>query len=540
MAAVAQQGAGVSTVPSPTNGVDFYSPIFGMPPESAIRLTNWWPEVYGNTHRRGYEVWADALPGSAGFIFSYHTQTAGSHLHVFCADGGLYDVTSKDTVAPPPARVAKVSGLNTPLWTGTSFANPAGTHKILVSGLDNPIWMHQTAPPAIVYDRIAAGDGTAGTISGFDPKGAIDVVAHQKRLWFVEKDSTKGWYAADVEVVTGVYKPFDFGPLFSHGGYLQSLATWTVDDGSGSDDLLVAFGSMGDIAVYAGINPESTVEQGDWKLKGVFYVGPLIAGQQFYTKVNGDIKFMTTQGMVSMNDMLSGSRSVPPQANVEIRPVQQFLSEQASQYGFLQGWDVEFFAGINMLVVNIPSVVEGGALQAAENVVNSRWTTFLGMDANSWCPDFQKVPFFTMDDKVCRAWTGHVDHVTIADPKGIPITALVQQAYNFFGSPAISKQIGIYRPHFLKTTHVAWKSSIVYDYGIEHYISTPAFEPHDGYVWDTALWDSALWGGGLHLQYEWAHAEGCGFNASLVMATRSSGEVIWASTDYTLITGGVL
>lgn len=536
-AAINQQAAGVTTVSSPINGVDFYSPLFGMPPESAIRLINWWPEVYGNTHRRGYEVWSDDFPADTGWVFSYHTRGGGSFLHTFCADGKLYDITSRDTVYPPPARVAKVSGLSTNRWTGTQFANSAGTHRILVSGQDDPIWMHQTAPPAIVYDRLTIGDGLAnGTIKGFNPANAIDVTIHQKRVWFVEKNSTLGWYLPP-EQVFGEAKLFDFGPLFKHGGSLQSLATWTVDDGDGSDDLLVAFGTMGDVAVYKGIDPDTETT---WALQGVYFAGEPIEGQRFHTKVSGDLKFLTTQGLVSMNDMLTSSRVVAPQNTIEARPVQQFLAEQASLYGFLAGWDVQFVPAINMLIINIPSVVDGGSMQVCENVVNSRWTTFLGMDAGCWCPDFQQVPFFCSADRICKGWTGHADDVSFQNTKGIPITALVQQAFNNFGTPTVTKQVGIYRPNFLTSTTVEWKASIAYNYKLVNQTVNSPVDDTGKYVWDIAIWDAAIWTGGLHLQHQWASAEGAGFAASLAMATKSYGEVVWASTDFTVTTGGVL
>lgn len=530
-------GAGITTVASPIGGVDFYSSLFGMPAERAIRLINWWPEVYGCSHRKGYVIWADDLPGQSGWIFAYHTRNGESFLHTFLGDGGLYDVTTKDTVSPPPARTPVVTGLTTNMWTGTMFANSAGTHKILVSGQDNPIWMHQTTPPAIVYDRLTAGDGTtAGTISGFDPKNAIDVTIHQKRVWFVEKDTTYGWYLPP-EQVYGVAAKFDFGPLFKRGGFLQSLATWTVDDGEGSNDMLVAFGSEGDIAVYSGIDPDSA---DTWALQGVYYAGALLHGQKFHTKVSGDLKFLTVQGLISMNDMMTSTRVVAPQNNVEAQPVQQFLSQQANLYGFLHGWDLKFVPSINMLIVNIPSVIEGGNIQVCENIVNSQWTIFNGMDAGCWCPDYQDTPFFCDGSRVCQAWTGHADEVTIDNPLGEPITALAQQAYNYFGTPANNKQVGMYRPNFLTDKTVAWKSFISYNFNFREILPNMNPVQEESPLWDKAIWDSSVWAGGLHLQNQWAQGAGMGFAASLSIATRSDGEVVWVNTDFTINSGGIL
>jgi len=553
MPAAVAQGAGITTIPSPIGGVNFYSSLFGMPPEDAIRLTNWWPQVYGCMHRRGFVEWKKGYPGLIGSLYAYHTNMGQSFLYAF-AGTGMYNVTLKDTSPTPPAPTAVITGLTTTIWQGTMMANIGGTHKILVSGQDNPIWIHQTTlgqdPPT--YSRLTAGDGVAsGTIKAdpdlgisIDPRNFIDVTIHQKRLWFVEKNSTNGWFL-DADVNYGIAYKFDFGPLFKRGGFLQSLATWTVDTGEGANDVLVAFGSEGDIAVYKGIDPlgaplATPAVAPDWTLQGVYYAGTLLDGHRFHCKVSGDLKFLTIQGLISMNDMLTSTSVGAPQSSIEAQNVQQFLADQTSQYGFLPGWDMKFVASQNMLIINIPSASSTGALQLVENVVNKKWSTFLGMDATCWVADFNEAPYYGSNARILQAWTGNSDNVTLSSPLGVPITALVQQAYNYFGTPANNKQVGLYRPNFLTSRSVTWKGSIRYDFNF----FTPVLQvnppgPNLPY-WDSAIWDSAKWAGGLHAQKDWASAEGLGFAGSLAMATRSDGEVVWVSTDITVTSGGIL
>jgi len=537
MPTAVQQGAGVTTVPSPMGGVNFYDSLFGMPAEDAVRLTNWWPQVYGCIHRRGFVEWKKGLPGTVGSLYAYHTRAKNvSFLYAF-AGTALYDVSARDTVSSPPALTAVVSGLTTTIWQGTMFANSAGVHLFLVSGQDDPIWIHQTAPPAVVFDR-----PNATTITGIDPKLFIDVTIHQKRLWFVEKDSTRGWYLGP-ELNAGAATQFDFGPLFKHGGFLQSLATWTVDDGEGSNDVLVAFGSEGDVVVYEGLDPSGGVDPLNaptWKLHGAYYAGSMLEGHRFHCKVSGDLKFITTRGLISMNDMLASNRVGAPQSNAEAQKIQPFLAEQISLYGFLPGWDMKYAASQNMLIINIPSVALNGTLQLVENLVNSKWTTFLGMEAFCWAADYGDVPYYGSANRVVQAWTGNADNVTVDSPGGTPITALVQQAYNYYGTPANNKQVGLYRPNFLTSREVTWKGSIRYDFDF----FTPLLQVNpaspDFPYWDVAIWDQAKWAGGLHAQKQWASAEGMGFAGSLSMATKSDGEVVWVNSDYTVTSGGIL
>ena len=52
--------------------------------------------------------------------------------------------------------------------------------------------------------------------------------------------------------VAGAASMFDLGQIFTEGGYLMAMATWTVDAGYGVDDLAVFITSEGEVAVYRG------------------------------------------------------------------------------------------------------------------------------------------------------------------------------------------------------------------------------------------------------------------------------------------------
>ena len=311
-----------------------------------------------------------------------------------------------------------------------------------------------------------------------------------------------------------------------------------MDSGDGPDDLLVAFGSEGDVMVYKGIDPNSA---DTWALQGVYYAGSLLAGHRFHVKVSGDLKFLTTQGLVGMNTMFTSSQTVSPQNNVEYQMVQQFLAEQVTLYGFLPGWDLKYVPSINMLIVNVPSVTVDGSLQLCENVVNSKWTTFIGFDATTWVADYQDVPFFgDPDGRVLQGWVGNTDNVTVLDPLGTPITALVQQAYNYLGTPANNKQVGLYRPNFLIGRGLTYKTYISYDFGFKiPILNTHPVQEGDP-LWDQAIWDLAVWSAALRPSKEWISAEGLGFAASFSMTSRADGEVLWVNTDMTSTSGGIL
>lgn len=518
--------ASVTTVTAPVAGLDAYSSLAGMPENVAIALVNWFPQAYGCYMRRGYEEHATGLGGAVKTLATYTTPTGAQALLAW-ANGNMFSVTSAGPVGAP-----LLTGLVNDVWQTTAFANSAGTHLVAFNGVADGIWIHGAA-----IDRLVAGDGIVnGTWSGVDPKNLIDVTIHQRRIWAVQKDTTYGWYLPPDQVY-GVASKFDFGPLFRHGGYLQSLTTWTVDDGDGADDMLIAVSSNGDVAVYRGIDPTSAAT---WALTGVYFMGSPVSGRRFATKVGGDVKFMTQQGIVSLNEMLTSTKTTQAQVSVESRPVQQPLAEAASALGTLEGWQTYFCPPLNMLMINIPSITTAGNIQFVENVVNSAWCEFQGYDARCFAT-YQNLPFFGgPNGTVYKGWFGHADNVTLAGSPGSPVVATVQQSYSYFGVPAVNKQVGMYRPNFLVAADAIYGSEIAYDFTFK----TPNF----GFAapgspearWDSAIWDAAMWVGTLKAQRNWSQAQGMGVAASLCMICQSSAECLWISTDYTYITGGPL
>jgi hypothetical protein len=118
------------------------------------------------------------------------------------------------------------------------------------------------------------------------------------------KDSTKGVYLA-TDAIAGAATEFQFGSLFTRGGHLLAIASWTRDGGSGSDDYLVAISSRGQLAVYAGTDPASA---DTWALVGVFDV-PQPIGRRCWRRYGGDVLLLTVEGLFPLSSLLSVDES---------------------------------------------------------------------------------------------------------------------------------------------------------------------------------------------------------------------------------------
>lgn len=509
------------TVPSPIGGLNAYDSITVMPETDALVLQNWWPQPYGCSIRKGYLQWATGMPGSVETLAGWNSLSGASKMFAWSSTG-MYDISTRAAVGS-----ALVTGLTNARWQTVNLTNAAGNNLICVNGADSPI-RYSNAGVA----RITAGDGvTLNTWAGLDPLNAIQLTVHQKRLWAVEVNSSRGWYLPP-DAIQGTFVSFDFGPQFKLGGYLQLLTTWTLDDGDGADDHLIAVSSEGEAVVYKGTNPSDSTA---WTLAGVYYIGAPVSGQRAFAKAGGDQLILTQQGLVSMTGELVSTKVENAEKSLTTRKIQFLMSELVTAYKDLVGWAVLYHPPLNMVLVSVPSVVADANIQLAENQITHAWTQFTNMDAVSWLSYNDQLYFGDYSGVVHQAWTGNSDKVLLDNTGGEGITATVQQAYSYFGGRANQKQVGLYRPTFITGGALSYNSTIVYNF-VEKNLTTPSVVPNPlGALWDTGRWGSGYWSGGDTVNQVWVSAEGMGVAASLKMVTISNSDVLWVATDYTMV-----
>jgi hypothetical protein len=520
----------IGTVPAPIGGLNARDSLAAMPETDAYVMINYWPQPYGVSTRLGYQVWAEIAGEKPVLtIATWVSQTGAQKLFAW-SDKSLWDITAKGAVSVP-----LLTGLVNDAWQSINFNNAAGSHLVAVNGADD----------AILYDgagitRLVAGDGiVANTWSGLDPKDAIQLTAHQSRLWATKKDDARGYYLP-LDAYYGVFESFDFGPLFSAGGYIAFMTTWTIDDGNGAEDHLVIVSSAGQAAVYGGIDPSDAAT---WQLVGIYNIGAPVAGRRGYTKVAGDLYIVTTQGVVSMASLLVSTKVDEQVTTFPSYKIQFLISDLTSSYGQLEGWQLAYAPSINMLVCNVPTTVEDGNMQLASNQITNAWTQFVGMDAACWGL-FSGKPFFgDYAGRVCLAWDGYLDNVALDGTGGTSVPAFVAQAYSYLGSLGTQKQVGMYRPNFITTEIFNFTSAINYDFKdatLTPPDSAPVPEGAVPSLWDVGIWDVNKWGAGLVTVQGWVQAEGMGVAASIALSTKSNGSVLWISTDYSYKNGGLL
>jgi hypothetical protein len=365
-------------------------------------------------------------------------------------------------------------------------------------------------------------------IAGINNNLFIHVNSLQERIYFVEKNSLDFWYLP-VNALSGTAKQFPLGSIARSGGYLQAMGTWTLDAGYGVDDLGAFVTSMGEVIVYKGTDPD---DPNNWALVGVWQMGQTYARRCFF-KYAGDLLLLTQDGLVPMSASLQSSR-LDPRVNLTDK-IFYAVSQAADLYYNQYGWQINYFAPYNMLILNIP--VTAGVEQFVMHTITKSWGRFTNIQAYCWEVSGAEGMFFGSNGYVGKFYDGFSD-------AGNNIVANAQQAYSYFDTRGQLKRFTMVRP-ILQTDNTVPNvlCGISTDFDTVNLSNEITFNPSLAKVgiWNTSKWDDASWGAGLTVSKVWQGVTGIGYAGSVNLSVASQGvDFHWASTDYVMESGGVL
>lgn len=409
--------------------------------------------------------------------------------------------------------------------SGASSSEYNGTYVINVTGANTFEYTMASTPAA---NATIVGTYTVIGITGVNSNRFANVNLFKNRLYFTEKESLTCWYL-DVDAIGGPATPLYFGGIARNGGYLQAMGTWTLDAGQGADDYAVFVTSMGEIIVYNGTDPDNA---DTWALKGVWQLGQTYSRRCFF-KWSGDLLLLTQDGLVPLSSALQSSR-LDPRVNLTDK-IYYAVSQAATLYYNNFGWQINYFASENMLILNIP--ITNGTEQYVMHTITKSWGRFTGIEAHCWEVSGDADMHFGGNGIIGDFYQSNSDD-------GANITAASQQAYSYFDSPGQLKRFTMVRPILQSSGGIPnVYCGLSTDFNTEINLGQVSFNPaamNDG-VWDTSLWDNANWAGGLTTTSVWQGVTGIGFTGSinLNVAARNI-ELHWVSTDYIMERGGVI
>lgn len=511
-----------ATIPAPIRGINALSSLAEMEINDAIYTKNIDPSSRGLKVRPGYSEWANSFSGDQVKTVIPYKGTAedGSEdLLLACTSVGIYDITSS-TESPSAVLTWGTSSTDAGWCSYEVFTNDAGARVLLVCDLENGYNIYTESTQT----------WSVPSISGVTAGNLVFVTIWKNRVWFVEKDSNSAWYSG-IGVYAGTMTKFNFGNKFLHGGYLKSLYGWSLDSGIGPDDYLVALSSAGDVLVYGGTDPSSSSTFGQ---VGTWYIGELPGGRRNGLSVGGDLYLLSSYGIISSKDLLSGKNPYTYEGSVSYRinPVlRTLLADNLSS----MGWEMQILPEIGKLILTTPKVTNQPYTQYVYDVNLQSWgvwtgipmTTIVSYGGNVFCAAALQV------HKV----TGTLDQVTISDNDPQPIYWSFLTSYNELETPQINKIVEFIRPRFVGGGAPAFDVRAFYDYDLSE-LSQASANTEGSDVWDTAVWDLAIWGGGLDKFQELRGASGMGKTVAVAMSGATTLEttlvdigVMWRKAD---------
>jgi hypothetical protein len=426
-----KQVVNARTIPAPIGGWDAQSPLAAMPPQNAIILDNWIPRSGYCEIRRGYIPQQTGTPGPVESMMAFRGGPTGDSLFA-AADGNLYDVTTQGAPLGSPV----YSGATSNRWNYTSFANAAGEWLIAVNGVDTPIGYN-----AGTWATLPTITGSSGPIT-LNPNNLYAVTPHQGRLLFTEANSLHVWFPA-AGAVGGAMQLLDLGSVFSKGGRLIGVSTWSWQFGVTADEYAVFLTDQGQIALYAGIDPS---QASDWALTGVYNFGPPI-GPKALLSYGADLVIITTDGIIPLSQALKLDRTQDNTVALTSM-IKDAFSSAVRAYSMNYGWQGILYPGDttsndttadggSLGIFNIPITTLGTSEQYVSNLSTGAWCRFVGI--NSFCWEIaNNAVYFGSTNGVYQWDIG-------ADDNGEIITAESKSAFSSFGL-AVNKQFTMIRP----------------------------------------------------------------------------------------------
>jgi hypothetical protein len=475
-----------------------------MQPGYATVLENFWPSGLDVQLRKGAVAHTTGFSEPVRTLMDW-TSAAGVSKLFAATNIGLYEVTAPGTM-PAPA-VALTNG-----WgQHTQFKTSAGSFLFFVNGTQDLLYYNGTVWASSATLSIAGG-GTLNTNT------IINVAAHQRRLWFVVKDSFTAYYLP-TDAITGTVTAFPMGSFFTDGGYLLAITTWTVDSGVGPEDLCAFISSKGQIAIYAGTDPASA---STWGLRGVFSL-PDPLGYRCATKYGGDCLIATRSGIFPLTELLRGR---PVTSSLSISdPISPLVQTAGAAYGANKGWQLAPLLDEKLLIFNVPTTESSAAYQFVMNTTTKGWAKFTGWDALCFARHKNGL-YAGFADQVVHVWTGVSDF-------GGAITGLARGHFDYFGRPGVIKHWKGILPLIKSTGTFAIDAALDVDFSLSTAFGPTAFSYVAGGLFDTGLWDTATWSDNiLHHALQTVPAWPGHAAAVRLRVVSSNGTVTWSATDF--------
>lgn len=504
------------SIPAPTGGWNAKDALDTMDENQAIRLDNYFPDTSAVILRNGFRSHSTGIGTGTSQIqtLAEYAAASGARHLIAAAANKIYNASTYGVAA---TNITGAAVITINKWQTINFRATGTAYLIMVNGTDQPLCWDGSTLASATY-----------TGAGLTDDKLINISSYKRRVYLVEKDTTKAWYGAS-EAYSGACTEYDFASLFLRGGYLNATATWSRDGGSGPQDLFVAISSMGEVLIYSGDDPSAA----NWSLVGRYFTAPPL-GRRCTFSLDSDLILVTLSGLTPMSGLASTGETgleVPKLSD----NIQKAFNSAAASYQSNFGWQPCVYHRGHFLLVNIP-VVEGSQQdQAVMNLLTGSWCRFTGLNASSWTVYNDKLYFGGNDGVVYEADYGGSDN-------GANIVGRIKTAFSYFGDRLRAKKYTLLRPVMAATEGMSFDLNIDVDFGDRTINNDIVIDGSSGEAWSDGVWDVSEWeDDGTAQILNWYGVDGIGRCMAVRLESESQNAEV-AITAFSVVyePGGVL
>lgn len=371
----------------------------------------------------------------------------------------------------------------------------------------------------------ASASASAITITGVATSALSQVWLFSERIFAIEGGTMSAWYLP-VKSIGGAATEIPLGALFPKGGSLLFGATWSLDSGSGLDDVCLFFTTEGQVAVYQGTDPSSTAT---WALVGVYEIAkPLNKHAAF--KAGGDLAVLTEDGIIPISAAISKDRAGLQGDAITLRiedAWRQAVANRTTDFPI----SATLWQSQTQLIVGIPVGIDGLYQAAVSNARTGAWSRYTGWDIRCSAISNNAFYFGNSDGQVMQGETGGNDD-------GVAYSAVYVPKFQEFGAG-----VGVATAAcitYRAAEDVSFSVKGFSDYKITDIPPSAPLIADESSVWGTGVWGTFVWGGGADrvpgLKWKTISAIGnslsFGFKATINQATTPQFEVLASRIRY--------
>lgn len=364
----------------------------------------------------------------------------------------------------------------------------------------------------------ASAAGSTVTITGVASTALSQGWVWKERSFFIEKDTTSAWYLP-VESIGGAAVELDLGSKMGKGGSLLFGATWSLDSGSGLDDVLVFVTTEGELIVYEGTDPATA---DTFSLVGVYEVAAPLNKHGWF-QAGGDLAILTEDGIVPISEALKKARAAL-QAGAITYPIEDAWKDSIANRTSSYPISATLWQKQTLLLVGTPAKVENNPVSLVANARTGSWARVTGWDVRCSVVADDVLYFGNNAGKVLRADDGGADD-------GAAYTGVYVPKFFTEGVEMSSNAVGLNYKAGDELTQFRLEAHADYQIGS---ISVPLPEAvESGATWGGGdTWGGgAVWGGTgnkqAYDQWQAAYATGTSLAPSLAITSNQSSKLIF-------------